>query len=227
LAITPAQLERIEEFYAQRGAEAPLLMTGFNRRFAPAIGHVCEAVRGRSAPLIVNYRMNAGYLPATHWVHGAEGGGRNVGEACHIYDLFQALTGSSWIECRALSLRPRTGQFRSADNFVATARYADGSLCTLTYTALGAKEYPKERMDVFCDGMVLALDDYKSLSCTGRRGPRWNAPAANKGQFEELVVLGGALRGGGPWPIPLAEQLAVTRLSFAVDAALRVQADEG
>ena len=56
-------------------------MTGFNRRFAPAIARVCEAVRARSAPLMINYRMNAGYMPATHWVHGPEGGGRNIGEA--------------------------------------------------------------------------------------------------------------------------------------------------
>jgi predicted dehydrogenase len=227
LAITPAQLERIEEFYAQRGAEAPLLMTGFNRRFAPAISRVCEAVRARSAPLIVNYRMNAGYLPATHWVHGPEGGGRNIGEGCHIYDLFQALTGASWTECSALSIRARAGQFRADDNFVATASYTDGSVCSLTYTALGAKDYPKERMDVFCDGMVLSVDDYRSLSCAGRSGPSWNAAAPNKGQFEELQALGHALREGGPWPISLADQLAATRLSFAVDEALRAPSTGG
>jgi predicted dehydrogenase/threonine dehydrogenase-like Zn-dependent dehydrogenase len=221
LALTAQELERIEQFYGRRGADAPLLMTGFNRRFSPAVARVAEAVRSRSAPLLINYRMNAGYLPASHWVHGAEGGGRNIGEGCHIYDVFQAVTGSSWIECTALSIGEPAGQFRRDDNFVMSARYADGSLCTLTYTALGAKDYPKERMEVFCDGAVLFLDDYKTLSSSGRSGPQWSAKAAQKGQFEELQALAAALRRGAPWPIPLADQLAVTRLSFAVEDALR------
>ena len=93
-------------------------------------------------------------------------------------------------------------------------------MCTLTYTALGAKEYPKERMEVFCDGAVLSLDDYKSLRASGRRGPHWNSQAVQKGQFEELQALAAALRSGGAWPISLADQIAATRLSFAVEAAL-------
>jgi len=227
LAIAPAELDGIEQFYVHRGADAPLLMTGFNRRFAPAVGVVRQAVRERSAPLLINYRMNAGFLPSAHWVHGPEGGGRNIGEACHIYDLFQAITNSTWVDCRALSIGSPAGQFRPDDNFVATARYADGSLCTLTYTALGAKDYPKERMEVFCDGMILSLDDYKALTITGRSAPQWSAKTAQKGQFEELVALARALREGGPWPIALADQLAATRLSFAVGDALTAGAGEG
>jgi predicted dehydrogenase/threonine dehydrogenase-like Zn-dependent dehydrogenase len=220
LAINPAELDAIEQFYSGRGEAAPLLMTGFNRRFSPAVVALRAAVRDRSAPLLINYRMNAGYLPSTHWVHGPEGGGRNIGEACHIYDLFQAITRSTWVECQALSLGAQVGQYRCDDNFVVSARYADGSLCTLTYTALGAKEYPKERMEVFCDGAVLSLDDYRSLSAVGRSAPHWSARNAHKGQLEELQALHTALREGGHWPISLADQLAATRLSFAVDRAL-------
>jgi predicted dehydrogenase len=195
-------------------------MTGFNRRFSPAVVALCAAVRERSAPLLIDYRMNAGYLPATHWAHGPEGGGRNIGEACHVYDLFQAITRSTWVESQALSIAAQAGQFRCDDNFVVNARYADGSLCTLTYTALGAREYPKERMEVFCDGAVLSLDDYRSLATAGRKGPQWSSRSAQKGQFEELQALGKALREGGEWPIALADQLAATRLSFAVEQAL-------
>jgi len=220
LALNAAELELIEQFYAGRGADAPLLMTGFNRRFSPAVARVRQLTRERSAPLLINYRMNAGYLPATHWVHGPEGGGRNIGEACHIYDLFQAITASTWVGCQAASITPRAGQYRADDNFIASAQYADGSRCSLTYTALGSKEYPKERMEVFCDGMVVFLDDYKSVQVAGRRAPQWSATGPRKGQFEELQALAAALRTGGEWPISLADQLAVTRLSFAVQASL-------
>jgi predicted dehydrogenase len=219
LALSESELARIEAFFAAR-TQAPILMTGFNRRFAPAVRRLQRELTARSAPLLVNYRMNAGYLPDTHWAHGPEGGGRNIGEACHIYDLFQAVTGATWTECTALALAPRTGAFRPADNFVATARYADGSLCTLTYTALGARDYPKERMDVFCDGAVWSLDDYRALTVAGRAPVNWASRAAEKGQLEELRELARALREGGPWPIPLADQLAAMRLAFAVEERL-------
>ena len=219
LALSEPELARIEAFFDSR-AQAPILMTGFNRRFAPAVQRLRAALAERSAPVLVNYRMNAGYLPDAHWAHGPEGGGRNIGEACHLYDLFQALTGSTWTQCTALALAPRRGAFRGADNFVASARYADGSLCTLTYTALGARDYPKERMEVFCDGAVWSLDDYRSLSVTGRAPVHWAAKSAAKGQFEELRELGRALREGGPWPIPLGDQLAAMRLAFAVERQL-------
>jgi len=221
LCLQEPELAAIEHFYGTRGTRAPLLMTGFNRRFAPAVARLREALRSRSAPLMVTYRMNAGYIPASHWVHGPQGGGRNIGEACHIYDLFQAITGSTWIECAALSIAGHTGQFRRDDNFTATARYADGSLCTLTYTALGAKEYPKERMEVFCDGQVFSLDDYKVLTSSARRAPLWNSGSVQKGQFEELETLGAALREANPWPISLEDQLAAMRLAFAVEQRLR------
>jgi len=220
LALTAEELGAIERFYAAHRAEPPLLMTGFNRRFAPAVTRLRAVLRERASPLVVNYRMNAGYLPANHWVHGPEGGGRNRGEACHIYDLFQALTGSSWVHCQAQSIGSPAGQYRQDDNFVMSARYADGSLCTLTYTALGAKDYPKERMDVFCDGAVFALDDYRTLTSYGRATPHWSAASANKGQFEELEALAAALSSGGAWPISLTDQLAATRLALAVQAQL-------
>jgi predicted dehydrogenase/threonine dehydrogenase-like Zn-dependent dehydrogenase len=220
LALQESELREIEAFYAQAGANAPVLMTGFNRRFAPAITNLVAALRGRSSPMIVNYRMNAGAIPAEHWVHGEEGGGRNIGEACHIYDLFAALTGSTPQQVTALAIDPISGWKRN-DNFVATIRYADGSVCTLTYTALGSKSFPKERMDVFCDGKIYVLDDYKSLRAHGARQGEWSAKAQQKGQLEELEALAQSISRGGPWPISLADQLATTRVSFEVERQLR------
>ena len=74
------ELRAIEEFYETTIA-GPVLLTGFNRRFSPPIVRATEVLRNRSTPMIVNYRMNAGYIPLDHWVHTAEGGGRNLGEA--------------------------------------------------------------------------------------------------------------------------------------------------
>src|SRR5687767_13712642 len=81
LARTSQELDEIESFFS--GRDGPMLLTGFNRRFSPAIRLARKALAERKSPLIANYRMNAGYIPRENWVHGPEGGGRNIGEACH------------------------------------------------------------------------------------------------------------------------------------------------
>jgi predicted dehydrogenase/threonine dehydrogenase-like Zn-dependent dehydrogenase len=220
LALNEEGLDAIESFYADR--DAPLLMTGFNRRFSPSAVRARELLAGRTTPLIAEYRMNAGYIPLDHWVHGSQGGGRNIGEACHVYDLFDSLVGSD-VEVESVSahgIRADGTRLSASDNFVATVAYADGSLCTLTYTALGNREHPKEQMELFADGTVLTLDDYKSLRVSGR-GSGWRGTTQHKGHVEELEALANALRDGGPWPISLGEQLRAMRIAFAVEQQIR------
>lgn len=214
LSMTEEGLDAIEAFYAA-SPNGPLLMTGFNRRFSPAIVAAQAALKGRMSPMIVSYRMNAGYIPSDHWVHGPHGGGRNIGEACHIYDLFNALTGARPVEVQASAIVPASDHWRRDDNFVATLRYADGSVCTLTYTSMGAKSFAKERADIFVDGKVIVLDDYKQLTITGGSGG-WKSLTIEKGQYEELLALSSAFKSKVDWPISLADQLSATRVSFAV-----------
>ena len=219
LALTVEELDEIESFYAET-ADAPVLMTGFNRRFSPAVRQLRERLAGRTAPIVADYRMNAGYIPLDHWVHGPEGGGRNIGEACHVYDVFDSLTGAGVKDVHASAIAP-SGRLAANDNFTATISYDDGSLCTLTYTALGAKEHPKERLEVYADGVVLTLDDYRSLSVSGRKAPLWSSRTIEKGHRQELEALAECLLRGGPWPISLEEQLRATRISFDVEVQIR------
>lgn len=221
LALNEDELAEIEAFYREGGEGAPLLMTGFNRRFSPAAAEVRAALSDRTTPLVATYRMNAGYLPLDHWVHGPEGGGRNIGEACHVYDLFDSLVGNvDVLAVAAQSIVPSSDRLARNDNFTASITYADGSLCTLTYTALGSPDYPKERLDVFCDNLVVSLDDYKSVTVAGRGGGT-RGRTQDKGHAAELAALAQALRTGGPWPISLDEQLRAMRIAFAVEASIR------
>lgn len=220
LALREDELDAIERFYAER-PDGPLLMVGYNRRFSPATQAVVRALSGRTTPLLVNYRMNAGFIPPDHWVQGPEGGGRNLGEACHIYDLFSALVGEhAVVDVQASAVHPRGEPWRRNDNFVATLRYADGSVCTLTYTSMGEKSHPKERMEVFADGRVVTMDDYKSVAIHGGRHAGWSAPSAQKGQYEELVALARSLREGAPWPISLADQIQTSRVALRIEQLL-------
>lgn len=223
LTIFPEELLEIEDFYRQR-SNAPLLMTGFNRRFSPAIDKAGQILKNRTTPLVISYRMNAGYIPVEHWVHSEEGGGRNLGEACHIYDLFNALTGSEFTTVTAQAITPNGKQWSKTDNFVATIAYGDGSICSLTYTALGDKSFPKETMDVFCDGKVISLQDYTSLSVAGDKNKSWKSLTQEKGQLEELKAVADCLRHGTPWPISLEQQIQATRIAFEVEKQITGQA---
>jgi predicted dehydrogenase len=218
LALTASELQRIEAFYAD-GAGTPMLLTGFNRRFSRYAVAMREWLSGRSGPMILNYRMNAGFIPADHWTQTDVGGGRNRGEACHIYDLFTALTGSRVVSVSAHAIRPSGGHYGRTDNFVATLVFDDGSVASLTYTALGAREYPKERLEVFADGKVIALDDYRSLEIVGARKPKITTSMPEKGQREELLAFAAGLR-AGTWPIPLWQQIQATQIALDVDAQL-------
>lgn len=223
LALTQADLLAIEGFYHSVGAgvKAPVLLTGFNRRFSPVAQRMKQLVAGRTNPMILNYRMNAGYIPLDSWVHTAEGGGRNMGEACHIYDLFTFLTGAKVVEVTAQAIKPTGGYYTHTDNFVTNLRFDDGSVGSLTYTALGSKEYPKEKLDVYVDGKVLAMDDYLELTVTGARQKGVSSRLQQKGHSEELKAFAQCIRQGGEWPIPLWEQIQATDISFQVEKFLR------
>ena len=219
LALTADELDDLEEF-CRVTPDGPVLMTGFNRRFSPHVVRVSELISTRTNPMILDYRMNAGYIPLDNWVHGPEGGGRNRGEACHIYDLFTFLTGSPVVEVHATAIRPRTAHYAASDNFAATMRFEDGSVATLTYTALGSRKHPKDRLDVYVDGSVVSLDDYRRVTVAGRKSAGSQTSAVSKGQKEELAALGAAIQDGGPWPIPLWQQIQATRIALAVESAL-------
>lgn len=216
LAMDEEELTAITEFYEGRDS-APLLCTGFNRRFSPALRKAKQLLATAATPLIANYRMNAGYIPLSHWVHGPEGGGRNIGEACHIYDLFNFVTGSQVRSVDACSIEPRSKQWTRNDNFVAVISYEDGSVCTLTYTAQGNSGFPKEQMEIFADGMVISMNDFKCLAVSGTRRGGWKSETPQKGQLEELEAVADTLCRGAGWPISLEDQLQATRISFEVE----------
>lgn len=220
LALTEDEVKRVQAFYGAAPANAPVLMTGFNRRFSPALQLARKVLKDRSGPIIANYRMNAGHIPGDHWVHGPEGGGRNIGEACHIYDVFHFITGSLWKGAKVSAIATGSRHWRRDDNFIANVEFTDGSVCSLTYTALGSKTYPKEQLEVFCDSKVIVLDDYRKLSVSGGSGKGWSSSTIQKGQFEELEALAAALKGKLPWPISLEDQVATTLLSFEVQRQL-------
>jgi predicted dehydrogenase/threonine dehydrogenase-like Zn-dependent dehydrogenase len=186
MALNHVELDQLVAVLKETGVP---FMVGYNRRYSPAARRIKEIVTERQNPLMVLYRMNAGYLPPTHWTQTEEGGGRMIGEACHIIDLFQYLIGAPVEEMTATALTPKTEHVLAGDNMTITLQYGDGSLASLFYTSLGAVDVPKEYMEIYLDGKVLLLEDYVSLNLFGTKTPGWNSSVQDKGHLEALSVF--------------------------------------
>jgi len=203
-------------------APSPLLTVGFNRRFAPLARHLEAFLAKRKEPLVAHYRINAGYIPLTHWTHDPQqGGGRIIGEGCHFIDFLTFLVGAPPLAVSAQTL-PDSGRYRK-DNAVLTFTFPDGSLGTVTYLANGDKAFPKERVEVFSGGRVAVLDDYRSLETVqnGRRQVHRSRLRQDKGHHAEWEAFSMAITAGGPPPIPYEHLLGVTRATFAAMEAIR------
>ena len=226
LAISWDQLDAIRTSLAALAAP-PRLMVGFNRRFSPAIQRLKQEIGDPRTPLVIDYRLNAGYIAPDHWVQGPEGGGRNLGEACHMYDVFAFLAGAPVASIGAVAIDPGARAYLRSDNFCATIGYEDGSLGNLVYTALGPKAgLPKERIEVFANGEAWIVDDFKSLTRASDGATLWSATSADKGHAEELSRFADALADGGPDPIPLDQLFETTAVALHVEDLLHGRAGE-
>ena len=187
---------------------APLLMVGFNRRFAPVTMRVREHFRAVS-PLSISYRFAAGPIPPEHWTQDLSvGGGRIAGEACHFIDLLRHLAGSpiSGVETAKLG----------GDTVTITLRFADGSIGSVHYFANGHRSVPKERLEVFCGGRILQLDNFRRLKAYGCRAfNKMNLWRQDKGADQAVSAFVNAVRSGGPSPIPFDELCEVARATLA------------
>ncbi len=236
LAINEADLTLIKEALALmsssegatvEGKERPLLMVGFNRRFAPMVHRLKTFLSPRHQPAMVNYRINAGYIPRTHWVQDRhQGGGRLIGEVCHFLDtivyLLDELPSSVWVRCLP------DDNWYSQDNLVIQFTFGDGSLGSITYLANGDKAFPKERIEVFCGGKVAVLDDFRRLETIdkGLRAVQRSWLRQDKGHEGELRAFMEAVTQTGTPPITYPELLGVSEAILTAHRALQSGREE-
>jgi predicted dehydrogenase len=218
LAITKEEVMAIEQFYKSgESANIPLLMVGFNRRFSKYAGEIKKHTDARINPLFIRYRMNAGYLPADHWVFSA--GGRIIGEGCHLIDLMKYLVGHDLVSLSCQSLNPATNYFSSGDNKSFCLKYQDGSIASIDYFSNGNQGIPKEYMEIHFDRKTIILTDYQQLTGYGIKLNEIKTSAADKGHLEELQALGNVILGDEQaWPIPLEDMLETSYTAIAINA---------
>ncbi|MFY9905288.1 MAG: bi-domain-containing oxidoreductase [Terriglobales bacterium] len=218
LCLNEDELRDIVRVYEEQSSSSPLLMVGFNRRFAPLALRLKAFLREIHEPLALHYRVNAGFIPADHWLNDPEqGGGRIIGEVCHFVDFLTFLVGAAPVEVEARGLA-NPGKY-SNDNVISSLRFADGSEGTISYLANGDKSYSKERIEVFGGGAVAVLEDFRRLETVsqGRKQIFRSLLGQDKGHRGEWKAFVDAVRSGADSPLALAEIVTTMLATFALE----------
>lgn len=205
-----AQIEKAYQNNIDKGAPT-LLMVGYNRRFAPQVRKMSELLMSVKSPKALIMTVNAGHIPVEHWTQDPLiGGGRIIGEACHFIDLLGFLADSPVFSWR---LTPMKAPLR--DTVTIDLQFTNGSIGSVHYFSNGSKELPKERLEVFSEGRVLQLDNFRKLTGFGWPGfSKMNLWRQDKGQACCVEQFVKAIEKGDRSPIDFAEILEGTRISI-------------
>ena len=222
LALSVSELDAIDAAWRALPAEQrPLVMVGFNRRFAPYVLRMKSLLDSVTAPKTFIVTVNTGALHAEHWTQvPGIGGGRIIGEACHFIDLMRFLAGASIKRWQVMSIDSESGV--KDDKASITLSFADGSIGTLHYFANGHSSFPKERIEAFCGGKVLQLDNFRRLRGYGwKRFGKLSSWRQDKGQAACAAAFLTAIRDGRNAPIAFEELIDVGRVTVEVGEAIR------
>lgn len=226
LAIDRDSLTFIESAYFDAhnkgaGIPGPQLMVGFNRRFAPQVQKMHNLLSSIKEPKSLIITVNAGFIPEDHWTQDLlVGGGRIIGECCHFIDLMRFLVGQKIVSVSGRSMVAGSSRTVMKDRSSITLGFKDGSFGTILYLANGASKFPKERIEVFADGKVLQLDNFRKLKGYGWKGfKKLNLWSQDKGQQACPAAFIEGIRSGIPC-IPVDEIFEVARVTIEANEIL-------
>jgi polar amino acid transport system substrate-binding protein len=210
LSLTKEELEAIKVAESKSDAQ---VMVGFNRRFAPQVVAL-KTELNENLPKAINYRINAGKLPADHWTQDPKiGGGRIIGEACHFIDLCAFIADSPIIKVEANALRAASNLL---DTVSVSLAFENGSVANISYFSNGSKALNKEYLEVFCGGKSIVLDDYKTMDIFGSGKKTIKNGSQDKGHATEVAEFLSAIKEGKQLPISFAECYNSTEATFKV-----------
>lgn len=220
LAITLEELNQVRDAYKENQSTARLLV-GFNRRFSPSAIQAKRVFQNSGEPLVINYRVNAGFISLEHWIQDEKiGGGRIIGEACHFIDLMQFLTGAEPVSVFADCINLNNDKIRNSDNTSITLKFSDGSIGNLLYVANGDKGLAKERIEISGAGKSAIIDDFKNLTVySNNKSHKENL--TGKGYKEEVIAFLEALKTGKPSPVNFESLYKTTLTTFRIIDSLR------
>jgi len=215
LAMNREAFKKIEESVKKYNVP---IMVCFNRRFSKYSEEVLKKTEKRKNPLMINYRVNAGYRPPSDWTQNLKiGGGRIIGEACHMIDLFNYFTKSKPKKISVSSITPKDKNYTNVDNSIITIEYQDGSICNLFYTSLGNYKMPKEYIEIYCDQEVIVINDFKEIKIMGKNGKIKTKKGFDKGLKKILNEWVSYLSNKNKdIPIKLEDSILSTKMTFDI-----------
>jgi len=177
----------------------------------------------RRSPKWVIMTVNAGAIPAEHWVQDPSvGGGRIIGEGCHFIDLMRHLVGCPIVDFQTTMMGNAPGIEIREDKASVTLSFEDGSFGTIHYLANGGSTFPKEHIEVFFDNAVLQMDNYRVLKGYGWAGfKKMKLLKQDKGQKACALAFVESVREGNDAPIPYDEVMESSRVAIEVANSLR------
>ena len=221
LCVTEDELTELRELVAATPV-LPLIFVGHNRRFSPHAKKMQEWLAGRQSPLVMQMRINTGFISGSHWVHSEdEGRSRIVGEASHFIDLIQCLANSPIIRVSAERISGNNLTAVNNDNVAISFKLADGSVGTIIYSASGDKAYSREMLEVFFDGQTIVSRDFRvsELHKNGKQ-TTFKTSSQEMGYVQELENFIACARGVEKLEVTLDEQLATMDVIFGIERAL-------
>lgn len=215
LCLSEHELEEIKNLYINSSSS---LMLGFNRRFAP-MTELIKSKLNPAVPVSILYRINAGQVSPEHWIHNPQiGGGRIIGEVCHFIDLCTFLAGSPITSISAQAIQD---PFQLNDTLNVSLYFKNGSIATIAYFSNGNKEVSKEYLEVYSQGWVAVMDDFRELTLYGKKktNEKGNQDKGHKNQIKQFIK---SIEKGKPSPIPFEEIYHSTLATFKVLESIKL-----
>ena len=219
LAINLDQLKEIVKAKEESGRR---VMVGFNRRFSPLTQWIRDLL-GNKLPLIISYRINAGIVPAHHWINDPDvGGGRIIGEVCHFIDFMIYMFNSQPLRVFGSCVRKDHGDFLPFDNCAFNIEFENGSVGNIIYESIGPEVLPKERVEILGDNFGGIIDNFiRAEFYKGGKVVRKRLFAQDKGFLNEYREVIKSIKSGRDFPIPFEDFVYTTLTTFALEDSIR------
>jgi predicted dehydrogenase len=138
------------------------------------------------------------------------GGGAILGEAYHFIDLFYWLLDSEPLEVSAYSLPTGKKDPIGENNMVASFRFEDGSIASLTYSTVGSRTSGGERVEIFATGVGAFAENFKQSAVKTNLVRKRSSWLAEKGYEAQMHAFFMALQQGKPPDITVRDGVRST-----------------
>lgn len=196
---------------------------GYNRGMAPLITQARDLLKELKAKKMIYHRIQSP-LPSDYWVNDPNiGGGRFIGEGCHIFDLLCEL-----VQAPPVSVYASGGTFldpnvvKIPDSAIVTITFADGSVGTTLIASAGCDKFPKESTEVYCDKHAIHIRDFKDMDYYGwgDQPATVSLDAVDKGQAIEIEQFADAILNDTPSPNGLVKAARAAIISYKVNESI-------